>query len=120
MQKTRLFVITIITLLAAVSVYLAVMYFLDHQSLLQVQKQLKAQQNNEKVSIFAKLFVDKVLLSQGTVSFDDRLRLENAVRDISDPEIFSKWQEFTDSKDDNESQITVGNLLKLLFNKIYQ
>ena len=119
MQKTRFFIITAITLLIAAIIYLATMYFLCHQSLLQVQKQLKAQQNNEKVSVFARLFVDKVLLGEGTVSFDDRLKLENAVRDIGDPEVFSKWQEFTESKNDKESQITVGNLLKLLFAKIY-
>ena len=110
----------IISLLVAVSVYLATMYFLNRQELLQAQQQLKIQQSNDKVLVFAKLFVDKVLLGKGTVSFDDRLKLENAVRDINDPEIFSKWQEFTESKTDNESQVTVGNLLKLLFTKIYQ
>jgi hypothetical protein len=120
MQKIRLFAIIIITILAVAAVLFAVMYFLDRQELLQARQQLKAQQTNEKVLVFAKLFVDKVLLGEGTVSFDDRLSLENAVRDISDKEIFSDWQEFTNSQSDKESQAAVGNLLKLLFNKIYQ
>jgi hypothetical protein len=120
MQNTRLVLTIIITLSVAGSVCLGVLYYINYQELSLAQQQLKNQQTNGKILLFANLFVDKVLLGQGTVSFDDRLDLENAVRDINDKEIFSQWQKFTASRTDQESQTAVGNLLKLLFKKIYQ
>lgn len=120
MQKTRLFLIIIITILMAGNIWLGVQYFINRAELSQVREQLNIQQANEKVLIFGKLFVDKILLGEGTVLFEDRLKLENGVRDINDKEIFSKWQEFTNSQDNKDSQTAVGNLLKLLFTKIYK
>lgn len=119
MQKTKLVAI-IIVLLVAGNILFTAMYFLNRAELLRLQEQLKVQQTNEKSLFFAKLFIDKVLLSAGTVNFEDRLKLENAVRDINDPKIFAKWEEFTNSQNDRESQIAVGNLLKLLIIKTSQ
>ena len=120
MINTRLFIVTIITILIAGNILLGVLYFLNRAEIGVLQQQFTAQQTNGKVAFFAKLFVDKVLLGQGTVSFEDRLKLENAVRDINDEQVFSTWQAFTNSTDDRESQSAVGNLLKLLFSKIYK
>ncbi len=119
MQKTRLFLI-IIAILMVGAVYFAVIYFLNRAELLQAQNQLIVQQANEKTLSFTKLFIDKIFLGEGTVNFEDRLKLENAVRDINDKEIFSGWQQFTQSKTDRETQTAVGNLLKLLFAKIFK
>ncbi len=118
-DKKKLFIIIIVTILAAGNVFFCVIYFLNRAELSKTTQQLKVQQTNEKVLFFAKLFIDKVLLLQGTVGFEDRLKLENAVRDINDKEIFSKWQEFTKSQNDRESQVALGNLLKLLFQKLF-
>lgn len=120
MQKTRLILVIIIAVLIAGNAYFASMYFLNRAELARTGKQLIAQQTNEKVLSFAKLFVDKVLLGKGTVDFEDRLKLENSVRDINDKEIFSKWQEFTNSQSDKQSQTAAGNLLEFLLNRIYQ
>ena len=79
---------------------------------------LKTQETNEKAVLFAKLFIDKILLSQGTVGFDDRLKLENAVRDLNDPQIFAQWQKLTASSGDAETQQIVGSILKMLISKI--
>ncbi len=119
MQKTRLFVI-IITILAVGNIFFVAMYFSDRAELLRAKKQLIVQQTNEKILSFAKLFIDKILLGEGTVNFEDRLKLENAVRDINDKEIFSKWQQFTESQNNRESQTAVGNLLKLSLDKIFK
>jgi hypothetical protein len=118
MSKIKLFVIILITVLVAGNVCFGVFYFLNCKELNQYKKEVVIQQDNTRVFLFADLFIDKVLLGQGTVSFEDRLSLENAVRDIKDNEIFSKWEQFTDSQDDRQSQSAVGNLLKLLFAKV--
>lgn len=118
MNKTRLFVITIITLLAASNIYLAVMYGLSQLEAAQTRSQLKSQETNEKALLFAKLFIDKVLLGEGTVDFEDRLKLENAVREINDQKIFNEWQTFTASQGDSEVQASAARLLGLLFDKV--
>jgi len=120
MQKTKLFIIIVVIIFIAGSIYLATMCFLSGTELARIRQQLKAQETNEKVLLFAQLFVDKILLSDGTVNFEDRLKLENAVRDINDKEIFSEWEKFTKSQNDRESQSAVGNLFKFLLSEIYK
>jgi hypothetical protein len=58
------------------------------------------------------------LLSNKEVDFETRLALENAVRDISDKEIFDQWQRFTNAKDNTDVQKQVGLLLDILMSKI--
>lgn len=116
-MNKKIIIIFVIVILILGNIFFGVFYFLQNSELKQIKKQLSAQQTNQKIIVFAKLFVDKVLLGRGTVSFDDRLKLENAVRDINDKEIFSRWQEFTDSKNDQDAQKAVGNLFKVLFTK---
>jgi hypothetical protein len=118
MQKTRLAVIIIISVLAAAVIYLSIQNFLLVKELNFLKANYKAQQTNEKAAAFAKLFVDKILLSSGTINFEDRLQLENSVRNLADKEIFEKWQQFTASKGDAETQKIVGGILELLINKI--
>lgn len=118
MQKTRLIVIIVISLLVAMTIYLSVECFLLASELNLVKANLKAQEINIKAGLFANLFIDKILLTAGEVNFDDRLKLENAVRDLNDPEIFAKWQQLTSSQGDAQTQQIVGSILKLLINKI--
>lgn len=120
MNKSRLFLITIITLLAAGNIYFGSMLILEKNKLNEIRDQLKDQETNEKVLFFAKLFISKVLLGEGEVDFEDRLKLENAVRDIGDKNIFDHWQTFTSSQSDKEVQTSAGQLLNLLFDKISQ
>ena len=107
-----------ITLLAAVTVILAGECYVFWQDF-QAQKSLnQTYQYNTKVLAFTKLFVAKVIKAQGDVSFDDRLKLENAVRDINDKAIFDQWQKFTSAKTDSDAQQAVKDLLEMLVNKI--
>jgi len=46
------------------------------------------------------------------------LQLENAVRDINDQEIFDQWQKFVNGGTNDEGQINLTRLLKLLVTKI--
>lgn len=118
MQKTRLAIIIIITFLFSAVVILSVQCFLLASDLKTAKAGLKQQETGQKAAFFARLFINKVLLSTGTIDFESRLQLENAVRDLADPEILSQWQKFTNSSGDAETQKTVGNILKLLINKM--
>jgi len=74
--------------------------------------------NNGKIAIFNTLFIQKVLKSQGEVSLEDRLKLENAVYDIGDSQIVDEWHSFLASQTEQEAQIGVLDLLTMLSNKI--
>ena len=76
------------------------------------------EQVNAKVLNFSKLFVTNVLDGSKEVSFDQRLELENAMRDIKDPELFASWQKFTAAKDQSEIQRQFADLFQLLLKKI--
>jgi len=82
------------------------------------EQKLSGQAVNAKVLDFARLFIDKVLRGDKEVSFDDRLLLENLVRDINDKEIFTAWQTFTKAKTQDEVQSDFYSLFDLLFKKI--
>jgi len=111
-------IVIVFTLLVGIIVLLSLWcFFLVKENSLQ-KVLLRDQEVAGKAVIFARLFIDKVLLSLGTINFDDRLELENAVRAVNDQEIFSEWQKFTSAKDDGFAQKIVGNMLKLIINKI--
>lgn len=118
MDTKRLVIIVVITLLACGNIYFGVMYVLQRMEAANLRQQFRVQQTNEKVLVFAKLFTDKILKESGEVTFDDRLRLENAVRDINDPEIFDQWKSFVESSGSQETQREVAKLFELFFDKI--
>ncbi|MCF7865803.1 MAG: hypothetical protein K9M11_04880 [Candidatus Pacebacteria bacterium] len=84
---------------------------------IQVENKSKADES-QKFSVFLKLLVAKVLQTGGDVSFEDRLTLENSVRNLNDTEILSTWKNFVDSKDNDMAQKYLKNLLQLLVNRI--
>lgn len=73
---------------------------------------------NDKVLLFTRTFIEKILKSEKEVSFEDRLRLENAVRDLNDKEILDRWTAFTSSQTEREAQENVKDLLDTLTKKI--
>src|SRR5207244_3753998 len=101
-------------------IFLGIGNYLAAKKNQQLQRQLSTQKTNGKIVSFLILFTDKVLKSNQEVSFDDRLRLENAVRDLNDPDILAKWQKFTQSQDQSEVQKSVVDLLETLVKKIQQ
>jgi hypothetical protein len=116
MEKTKFFAIIIILLLVVLA-GVSILYVLDKVELNNA-RQIKVQQVNEKAMFLAKLFVEKVLQGEAEVNFEDRLKLENAVRDLNDQEIFDQWQKIVNSQSAQETQQNVGIFLNLLLNKI--
>ena len=110
--------VIVLSLMVVVIIMLSVWCFFLAKEANSQKVLLRDQEACGKAVVFARLFVDKVLLSSGTINFDDRLELENAVRAVNDQEVFSEWQKFTVSKNDGEAQKIVGNMLKLIIDKI--
>jgi len=114
----RLILIVIIVILLASNISLGVKYVKSQKELKETKSTLETQVMNRKVLDFSKLFIEKVLKAEEEINFEDRLKLENAVRNLNDEEILAQWNKFLASKDELEAQREVKNLLELLINKI--
>ena len=117
MNKSAIFAVVIVLLIAGN------LYTLSR--VLSLQKDLVATQAianertvNDKILSFDRLFIQKVLNAKGEVSFEDRLQLENTVRDLNDPEILTAWNSFVNAKTQVAAQDAVRLLLSILAGKI--
>ena len=67
---------------------------------------------------FMKEFVDIVLNTTGQISLDDRVKLENDVRQIGDSNITKQWTAFVNSKDGKTAQAGAVKLMSMVTNKM--
>ncbi len=98
--------------------FFAAQYVMLSKQLQTARNTIAAQQVNKKILSFSKLFVANVLQGGQSISFDQRLQLENAVRDINDQEIYGAWQKFTNAKDQAAIQQDFYNLFNILLKKM--
>lgn len=117
-NKNRVLVIIVIGALIISDVFFALNYFTNLQELNTVKNTQAKVETNLKVINFTSLFIKKVLQANTEVDFETRLSLENAVRDLKDPEIMAEWQNFIASKTEAEAQNSVKKLLGILISKI--
>lgn len=71
-----------------------------------------------QTSHFLKFFIDTVLNTQGTISFDDRVKLENDLRQIHDADLTKQWETFVGSKNTKDAQANAVKLMSMLTNKM--
>ena len=112
--------ISVIVVLAILTILFGVMYFNTQKELIKTKTYLQTENINAKTLAFTKLFITKVLKANQEIDFDTRLGLENSVRDLGNNQILVQWQKFTDSKTEAQAQIEVKNLLEVLVNNINQ
>ena len=118
LDRTRAFSNILMIILVAGNIFFSIQY----------TEGLKQQQNDQtdkigtniQVSRFLKLFVDVVLNTKAgqTISYDDRVKLENDVREIKDVDVIKQWDSFVESKDSKTAQENAIALMKLLTNKL--
>lgn len=114
-QNYNKILITIIIFLVISNLFFVFRFIQDRKA---VNQTAEKQRINTEILSFTKLFMEKVLRSSSTVSFDDRLLLENSVRGLKDEEIFSSWLKFTNAKSQTEVQQDFYDLFELLLKKI--
>ena len=114
----RLFFSALLIILLAGNLY-TISRYLSVQKELSVAQQIANDRiTNDKVLSFDRLFIEKVLNAKGEVSFNDRLQLENAVRDLHDDAILTAWNAFVNSKTQQDAQDAVRSILTILATKI--
>jgi hypothetical protein len=68
---------------------------------------------------FLKEFIDIVLGGSGTISFDDRVKLESDVRQLGDSALVNQWTDFVNSKAGSaDQQASLVKFLSMLTNKM--
>ncbi len=118
MEKKSKTLKIVLAVLVVGNIFFAWTYVSSRVAVRNLEVATEKQKVNSKILSFTQLFVEKVLGGTKEVSFDDRLALENAVRDLNDKEIFESWQTFTKARDSAEVQKDFYALFRLLLNKI--
>ena len=118
MGQKKLLVVAVVVILIAAGAVLVWQNNELQKELQQARTSLAQSALNGKALDFLLAFVDKVLRAKGEVSFDDRLQLENMVRDLKDDAVLAEWNKFVNSKTPEGAQEEVKNLLDLLVHKI--
>lgn len=118
MNSGKIFWMILILLVLTGNVILVSKYATTKGQLENAESVLAERRYNEKIISFTHLFIDKVLKAESEVSFEDRLQLENSVRDLKDDEIIGAWNSFVNSKNEVAAQNAVKNLLGILVDKI--
>ena len=116
LDKTKLFSNFLLVVLLAGNIYLSIQFINS------LQKPVLEEQTNVTVSIksarFLKTFINKVLNTQGAVSFEDRVQLENDILQIHDPVLTTSWKDFVGSKTSKDAQTNAVKLMALLIDRV--
>jgi predicted DNA-binding helix-hairpin-helix protein len=115
MEKTRFVSNVLLVVLLAGNLYFSVQYV---QNLKDSQVPVVDKGAQEVMQIknanFLKLFINKVVKSSGTVTYEDRVQLENDVRQIHNPELTAQWETFVANKDPKQAEAAATDLMLIL------
>jgi predicted DNA-binding helix-hairpin-helix protein len=115
MEKTRFVSNVLLVVLLAGNLYFSVQYI---HNLKDSQAPVVDKGAQEVLQIknanFLKLFINKVVKSSGTVTYEDRVQLENDVRQIHNPELTAQWELFVDNKDPKKAEQAATDLMLIL------
>ena len=98
--------------LVAGNIFLSVQYI---ENIQQQSNQTNTQTTDRFLAIHAlKDFIDTVLSTNGTVSYDDRVRLENDMIQVKDPTLSTEWTAFVNSPDSATAQQNAVKVMSTL------
>lgn len=83
-----------------------------------IEEEAKRTMERIQTGRFMKLFVDKVIATNGVIAFEDRVKLEADIREFNDVELLSQWEAFVKSQDSDEAQQTAVKLMSSLSNRM--
>ena len=115
MEKTRFVSNLLLLVLLAGNLFFSIQYIYS----IKADQAPKIDQGAQDVihiknSNFLKLFINKVIKANGTVTYEDRVQLENDVRQIHNPELTAQWELFVGSKDPKKAEQAASDLMLIL------
>lgn len=119
LDKSKLTTNFLLILLVGLNIFFGIQYT---QSIQRDSQKIVAEsaktEDRIKTSKFMKLFIDKVLSTNGTISFEDRVKLESDIRGLGDESLVKQWEVFVASKDGDTAQKSAVLLMSMLMNKM--
>ena len=118
-DKTRLLANILMVVLVALNIFFSIQYTSnikkeDEQAIAEAAKIEERLQNAK----FMKFFIDKVLGTNGTISFEDRVKLEADIRTLGDSALVKQWEVFVASPDSEAAQQSAVKLMSMLANRM--
>ena len=118
-DKTRIVANILMLLLVVLNIFFSVQYTQGIKSEgVKEEQELARTQERLETSRFMKFFIDKVLGTNGTISFEDRVKLESDIRGLGDQAIISQWEVFVASTDSDNAQESAVKLMSMLASKM--
>ena len=118
LDRTRIVSNILMLLLVAGNIFFSIQYT---QNILQNQDRTDQSIAQDNVRIqnarLLKLFID-VVLNTKTISLEDRIKLENDMRQTHDADTIKLWDVYSTSKDGKSAQLAAVNLMVALANKM--
>ena len=118
-DKTRLMANVLMILLVCLNIFFSIQYTQNMKSEdIKTEQELAKTEERLKTSRFMKFFIDKVLGTNGTISFEDRVKLESDIRALGDDTIITQWEKFVASTDSETAQEAAVRLMSMLASKM--
>lgn len=119
LDKSRMFANILLVVLVAMNIFFSVQYTQNiKKEDAKLEQELVLQEKRLQTAQFIKFFIDKVLGTNGTISFEDRVKLEADVRALGDEVLTKQWKEFVESPDSETAQKTAVRLMSMLANRM--
>lgn len=108
-----------IVFLIILNIILFSAYFSRGAELQKTQNIVASIEHSHNILAFQKLFIEKVLKSDGEVDYDTRRELEQSVGKTNDDAVIKAWNAFLSVKTEEEGQAKVKDLLSVLADRAY-
>jgi hypothetical protein len=119
LDRTRLVANILMLILVGLNIFFSIQYTQNiKKDDAKLAEETAKTEEKIKVSRFMKLFVDKVLGTNGAISFDDRVKLESDIRALGDESLVKQWDTFVASADSEAAQKNAVVLMSILMNKM--
>ena len=118
LDKTNMLSNFLMLIMLAGNIYLSIQYITN----MQLEQNAKIDNTSTRIqtSRVLKEYIDVVLNTAGTISYDNRVKLESDMRQLQDPVITKQWDSFVGSKDAKVAQVNAVRLMSMLANKMIE
>jgi hypothetical protein len=119
LEKSRLVSNILMLLLVAGNIFFSIQYMdgVKQQLNKDTQEETKSTERLQTAR-FLKLFIDTVLNTKETISFENRVKLENDIRQLGDKGLVDQWDIFVASTDTKLAQEAAVKLMSMLGSKM--
>jgi len=119
LEKTKILSNILLIILVSGNIFFSIQYVenIKRQASVDVKEE-SASIERLKTARFLKFFIDTVLNTQQAISYDDRVRLENDIRQLGDKNLTAEWNKFVNSKDTKLTQEAAVTLMAMLTSKM--